>query len=177
MNFGLPLLVFAQLGADAAATFGVAWQLAYALYLVPTGMGQSLVAHSAADPSDVDAAYRKMLTKSLTLVVPAVLVLSAGSWLVLMVFGQHYAETGSLLLALSAFSAIPACVNLAEIAAARVRQHRLGQYGVTLASALIILPAVLGAHAALGLAGRGCGARRRPGHRRRRGAAGLRRRA
>ena len=143
VNFGLPLLVFAELGADSAATFGVAWQLAYALYLVPTGMGQSLVAHSAADPSDVDAAYRTMLTKSLTLVVPAVLVLSAGSWLVLMVFGKHYAETGSLLLALSVFSAIPACVNLAEIAAARVRQHRLGQYGVTLASALITIPAVL----------------------------------
>ena len=71
VNFGLPLLVFAELGADSAATFGVAWQLAYALYLVPTGMGQSLVAHSAADPSDVDAAYRQMLTKSLTLVVPA----------------------------------------------------------------------------------------------------------
>ena len=83
-----------------------------------------------------------MLTKSLTLVVPAVLVLSAGSWLVLMVFGRHYAETGSALLALSAFSAIPACVNLAEIAAARVRQHRIGQYGVTLASALIVVPAV-----------------------------------
>ena len=59
VNFGLPLLVFAELGADSAATFGVAWQLAYALYLVPTGMGQSLVAHSAADPSDVDAAYRR----------------------------------------------------------------------------------------------------------------------
>ena len=142
VNFGLPLLVFAELGADSAATFGVAWQLAYALYLVPTGMGQSLVAHSAADPSAVDAAYRKMLSKSLTLVVPAVLVLSAGSWLILSVFGRHYAETGSLLLVLSAFSAIPACVNLAEIAAARVRHNRIGQYGVTLASALIVLPAV-----------------------------------
>jgi O-antigen/teichoic acid export membrane protein len=143
VNFGLPLLVFAALGADSAATFGVAWQLAYALYLVPTGMGQSLVAHSAADPTDVDAAYRTMLTKSLTLVVPAVLVLSAGAWLVLMVFGEHYADTGSLLLALSAFSAVPACVNLAEVAAARVRHHRRGQYGVTLASTLITIPAVL----------------------------------
>ncbi len=142
VNFGLPLLVFAQLGADSAATFGVSWQLAYALYLVPTGMGQSLVAHSAAYPSEVDAGYRKMLTTSLTLVVPAVLVLSAGAWPLLMVFGAHYAETGSVLLALSAFSAIPMCVNLAEVAAARVRQHRFGQYGVTLASALITLPAV-----------------------------------
>ena len=155
VNFGLPLVVFARLGADAAATFGVAWQLAYALYLVPTGMGQSLVAHSAADPSGTDAAYRKMLTKSLTLVVPAVLVLSAGSYLILLVFGRHYAETGSLLLALSAFSAVPACVNLAEIAAARVRQHRIGQYGVTLALALIVLPAAWVLMPLWGLAGVG----------------------
>jgi O-antigen/teichoic acid export membrane protein len=142
VNFGLPLLVFSRLGADAAATFGVSWQLAYALYLVPTGMGQSLVAHVAADPSELDAAHRQMLTKCLTLVVPAVLVLAAGSWLVLMVFGPHYAATGSLLLALAAFSAIPACVNLSAVAAARVSQNRVGQFAVTLAIAVIVIPAV-----------------------------------
>jgi O-antigen/teichoic acid export membrane protein len=142
VNFGLPLLVFSQLGADSAATFGVTWQLAYALYLVPTGMGQSLVAHAAADPSELDAAHRQMLTKCLTLVVPAVLVLAAGSWLILMVFGPHYAATGSLLLALAAFSAIPACVNLAAVAAARVSQNRVGQFAVTLAIAVIVIPAV-----------------------------------
>ena len=142
VNFGLPLLVFSRLGADSAATFGVTWQLAYALYLVPTGMGQSLVAHVAADPSELEAAHRQMLTKCLTLVVPAVLVLAAGSWLILMVFGPHYAATGSLLLALAAFSAIPACVNLSAVAAARVSQNRVGQFAVTLAIAVVVIPAV-----------------------------------
>jgi O-antigen/teichoic acid export membrane protein len=142
VNFGLPLLVFSRLGADSAATFGVTWQLAYALYLVPTGMGQSLVAHAAADPSELDAAHRQMLVKSLTLVVPAALVLSAGSWLILMVFGEHYASTGSVLLGLAALSAVPACVNLAAVAAARVRQYRVGQFAVTLALAVIVIPAV-----------------------------------
>jgi O-antigen/teichoic acid export membrane protein len=143
VNFGLPLLVFSRLGADAAATFGVTWQLAYALYLVPTGMGQSLVAHAAADPSELGAAHRQMLTKSLTLVVPAVVVLAAGSWLILIVlFGAHYASTGSMLLALAALSAVPACVNLAGVAAARVSQRRVGQFGITLALAVIVIPAV-----------------------------------
>ncbi len=142
VNFGLPLLVFSRLGADAAATFGVTWQLAYALYLVPTGMGQSLVAHAAADPSELGAAHRQMLVKSLTLVVPAVLVLAAGSWLILMVFGEHYASTGSVLLGLGALSAVPACVNLAAVAEARVRQYRVGQFAVTLALAVIVIPAV-----------------------------------
>lgn len=142
VNFGLPLVVFTRLGADAAATFGVTWQLAYALYLVPVGMGQSLVAHVAADPSELEAAHRQMLVKCLTLVVPAVVVLAAASWLVLMVFGPHYAATGSLLLALAALSAIPACVNLAAVAAARVSQNRVGQFAVTLALAVIVIPAV-----------------------------------
>jgi O-antigen/teichoic acid export membrane protein len=95
----------------------------------------------AADPSDLDAAHRQMLTKCLTLVVPAVLVLAAASWLVLMVFGPHYAATGSVLLALAALSAIPACVNLAAVAAARVSQNRVGQFAVTLAVAVIVIPA------------------------------------
>jgi O-antigen/teichoic acid export membrane protein len=155
VNFGLPLLVFSQLGADSAATFGVTWQLAYALYLVPTGMGQSLVAHVAADPSELEAAHRQMLVKCLTLVVPAVLVLAAGSWLILMVFGPHYAATGSLLLALAAFSAIPACVNLAAVAAARVSQNRVGQFAVTLAIAVIVIPAVWVLMPLWGLAGVG----------------------
>lgn len=142
VNFGLPLLVFSRLGADAAATFGVTWQLAYALYLVPTGMGQSLVAHVAADPSELGAAHHQMLTKSLTLVVPAAVVLGAGSWPILMIFGEHYASTGSVLLALAALSAVPACVNLAGVAAARVSQQRVGQFGITLAIAVIVIPAV-----------------------------------
>jgi O-antigen/teichoic acid export membrane protein len=142
VNFGLPLLVFSRLGADSAATFNVTWQLAYALYLVPTGMGQSLVAHVASDPSELNAAHRQMLTKCLTLVVPAVVVLSAGSWLILRVlFGEHYAATGSLLLSLAALSAVPACVNLAAVAAARVSQQRVGQFGITLALAVIVIPA------------------------------------
>jgi hypothetical protein len=49
--FGLPVVVLARLGAEAAATFGIAWTIAYALHLVPHGMGQSMVAHLAADPA------------------------------------------------------------------------------------------------------------------------------
>ncbi|MDT7579223.1 MAG: hypothetical protein QOK35_487 [Pseudonocardiales bacterium] len=141
VNFGLPLLVFSRLGADAAATFGVTWQIAYALYLVPIGMGQSLVAHVAAEPSELGPAHRQMLIKSLTLVVPAAFVLGTGSWLILMVFGKHYASTGSVLLALAALSAVPASVNLAGVAAARVSQQRVGQFGITLAIAVIVIPA------------------------------------
>src|SRR5690606_39000013 len=71
--FGLPLVVLARLGAAAAAVYGVVWQIAYAFYLVVNGMGQSLVAHVAADPQQLDAARRGMIGKAMLLLVPGVL--------------------------------------------------------------------------------------------------------
>jgi O-antigen/teichoic acid export membrane protein len=60
VEFGLPLLVLVTLGAEQAATFGVAWAIAYGLYLVSHGMGQSLVgrARRAGRPGSVPAGAR-----------------------------------------------------------------------------------------------------------------------
>jgi O-antigen/teichoic acid export membrane protein len=140
VNFGLPLLVLARLDADAAATFGVAWAIAFALYLVANGMGQSMVAHVSADPAGLDEAYRSMVRKALTLLVPAVIVIVPGAGLILSVFGQHYAATGTSLLALSALSAVPNVVSIATINAARVRQRRIVQFGVPALVAVIVIP-------------------------------------
>jgi O-antigen/teichoic acid export membrane protein len=140
VNFGLPLLVLARLGADAAATFGVAWAIAFALYLVSNGMGQSLLAHVSADPEGLDAAYRGMVRKALTLIVPAVIVIVPGAGLILSIFGEHYAETGTMLLTLSALSAIPNVVSIATVNAARVRQRRIIQFGVPAMIAVIVIP-------------------------------------
>lgn len=120
--FGLQLVVLARLGPEAAATYGVAWQIGNALYLVATGMGQSLVAHVAADPSRLQAARDGMVTKALTLIVPVVIVVSPASYLVLSVFGSTYAETGSELLVLLLVSAVPNVVTAAAVWAARVRR-------------------------------------------------------
>jgi O-antigen/teichoic acid export membrane protein len=55
---GLPVLVLNRLGAEAAAAYNMVWQFGVALYMVPSGMGQSMIAHSAADPASVDKAHR-----------------------------------------------------------------------------------------------------------------------
>jgi O-antigen/teichoic acid export membrane protein len=44
--FGLPLIVIALTDAASAAVYGMAWQITYALYLVASGMGKSMVAAS-----------------------------------------------------------------------------------------------------------------------------------
>jgi O-antigen/teichoic acid export membrane protein len=128
--FGLPLVVLARLGPGAAAVYGIAWQIAYALYLVVNGMGQSLVAHVAADPHRLEAARRSMVHKALALLVPAVVVIAVGAYPLLSLFGPAYAENGSVLLVLLVLSAIPNVVTWSTVWAARVRRDGRVLFGL-----------------------------------------------
>ncbi len=134
--FGLPVVVLTRLGPEAAATFGIAWTIAYALFLVPHGMGQAVVAHLAADPGGLVAARRGMVLRAYTLLVPAVLVLAFVARPLLAVFGSHYAATGVAVLVLAALAALPDVVVRAAVAAARVQRR---------AAVLVGLPAALAA--------------------------------
>jgi O-antigen/teichoic acid export membrane protein len=120
--FGLPLVVLARLGPEAAAVYGITWQIAYAFYLVVNGMGQSLVAHVAADPDRLETARRSMIGKAMLLLVPAVLVCAVVAYPLLSLFGPLYADEGGLLLALLALSAIPNVITWSTVWAARVRR-------------------------------------------------------
>jgi O-antigen/teichoic acid export membrane protein len=127
---GLPVLVLARLGPEAAAAYNMVWQFGLALYMVPSGMGQSMIAHNAADPANVDKARRETVRRGLMLVAPVALVLALGAPLVLALFGPHYAATGAGALALVALSAIPNVITAATTSTARVRQRRGVQFGV-----------------------------------------------
>jgi O-antigen/teichoic acid export membrane protein len=155
VEFGLPLLVLVTLGAEQAATFGVTWAIAYGLYLVSHGMGQSLVAHVAADPAALDAARRSTVTRSLALILPAALVIVPGAGLILSIFGAHYAATGTTLLALASLSAVPNVIVTAALFGARVRQQRAVLLGVPVAVAVLVIPAALVLMPVLGLTGVG----------------------
>jgi O-antigen/teichoic acid export membrane protein len=137
--FGLPLVVLARLGPEAAAVYGIAWQIAYALYLVVNGMGQSLVAHVAADPDRLKSARRGMICKAMALLVPAVLVIVVGAYPLLSLFGSHYADEGSLLLALLALSAIPNVVTWSTVWSARVRRDGRILFGLPAAIATAVI--------------------------------------
>jgi O-antigen/teichoic acid export membrane protein len=155
VEFGLPLLVLVTLGAEQAATFGVAWAIAYGLYLVSHGMGQSLVAHVAADPGALDAARRSTVTRSLALILPAAVVIVPGAGLILSIFGAHYAATGTTLLALSSLSAVPNVIVTAALFGARVQQQRAVLLGVPVAVAVLVIPLALVLMPTLGLTGVG----------------------
>jgi len=138
--FGLPVLVLARLGAEAAAVYGIVWTIAQTLYTVSSSMGQSMVAHSsAADPSAVEAARRAMVRRAFTLVAPAAVVLAVASYRVLSVFGVQYAREGSLTLVLLALSAVPNVVTASTVNAARVRQRMGVLFGVPAAVAILVI--------------------------------------
>ncbi len=149
----IPALVLARLGADDAAVYGIVWTIVIALYLVPSGMGQSMIAHTAGDPDRVDAARRAMVRRSLRLVVPAAGVLAAGAYPVLRLFGEHYAQRGAWTLALAALSAIPQVVTAATVAAARVQQRRWVLVAVPGSIAVAVLAGAWLLTPVLGIAG------------------------
>jgi len=147
--FGLPLVVIARLGPEGAAVYNMVWQIGYALYLVANGMGQSLVAHAAADPSRLDAARDGMVSKALTLIVPTVIVVSPCAYLVLSVFGTTYADVGAPLLVLLLVSAVPNTVTAAAVWAARVRRDARVLFGLpagistaVIAGSWVLMPAM-----------------------------------
>ncbi|HWD06304.1 MAG TPA: phosphotransferase [Amycolatopsis sp.] len=138
----LPVLVLGVLGARTTAVFAMTWTIAYALYLVPAAMGQSLVAHAAAGTDSVAAARSGVERRSLLLLTPAVVVLIvAGPW-ILRLLGPGYAGSGHWVLALMAASALPNVIVAAEVSQARVLR-RVGVVAALLAalSALVLASA------------------------------------
>lgn len=137
--FGTPLLVLARLGAAAAAAYAVVWTITQTLYLVSSGLSQSMVAHSATDLDGLDAARRAMVRRALMLVVPAAAVLVAGAPLILSLFGRHYAEYGSGALRWTALSAIPNVITASTVGAARVRRRMGVLFGVPAGVSVIVI--------------------------------------
>lgn len=146
---GMTVFVGARLGGEQAAVWNIVWQIGLSLFLVASGMGQSMIAHGAADPGRVDSARRAMVTRSLTLIVPAVCVLVVTAPWVLQVFGQQYRDAGAATLGLVALAAVPNVVVSAAMSAARVRRRPGLQFaipasvaGIVIVTAWVLMPSL-----------------------------------
>lgn len=134
----LPVLVLSGLGATATAVFSMVWTIAYALYLVPAGMGQSLVAHASVDGTRLDVGSRGVVRRSLLLLTPAVALLLVAAPLVLRILGPDYV-VGSWALRFAALSALPNVITACAVSTARVQRRMVRVVGVLAAiSALVI---------------------------------------
>ncbi len=119
----VPLLILERLGASASAHFYLAWNIAYALYLVSVNMGMALVAEGSRDEANLDLYSYQTLKQILRLVVPSALLIVAGAPLILRLYGESYADGGSALLRLLSLSAIPYAFVFVYISVARVRRR------------------------------------------------------
>ena len=137
--YGLPLLILARLDAPDAATYQIVWTMTMAVYLVATGMTQSMVAHAATDPASANEARRATTKRVLILTVPAVAVLTLGAYPILAIFGEHYSSTGTGALVFAALSALPNVVTASALAAARVQRRMRVLLGVPAAIAIIVI--------------------------------------
>lgn len=121
----LPIIVTERLGATATAYFYLPWTVAYSLYLVSFNMGMSLIAEGSTDPTKLDTYSYRLFVQMARLLVPAVIVLVVGAPYILRLFGQTYAEEGTLLLRLLSLSALPEIIIAVATSVLRV-QRRIG---------------------------------------------------
>ncbi len=120
---GLPLLVVASAGAAQNAYFWVAWNVAYALYLVSTNMGYSMVVESAKDQGAVATNLFRVVRRLLPVLVGAVALLVVGAPDILRLFGAPYASHGATVLRILALSAIPNLLTCSVSNVARARRR------------------------------------------------------
>ena len=136
----VPLFILNIVGTSANASFSLAWSMAYALYLVSVGMGQSLVAEAAANPTKTGSLCRQAWLHTMRLTLPLAVLMVVGAPLILQVFGSHYRQTATPVLRLLALSAVPNVATALAVSVARARQQMLRVFTIVAGiSALVLL--------------------------------------
>jgi O-antigen/teichoic acid export membrane protein len=103
----LPLMILAQAGPVANAYFFLPWTICSALYLVSQNMGMSLIAEAANEEEKLTEYSFGTLVQTAGLLLPVVALIVLGAPYILGLFGEGYADEGTMLLRLLALSAIP----------------------------------------------------------------------
>ncbi|MFD4458835.1 glycosyltransferase [Nocardia sp. NPDC058480] len=120
----LPILVLHALGPVPTAYFSIAWAIANVIHLINVNFGTSLVAESAADPSQLARNVHQILVHGAKLVLPIVAAVFVLAPVVLAIFGSEY-RAGADVLRVLAFAAVPGLLVSTAISSARAHR-RLG---------------------------------------------------
>jgi O-antigen/teichoic acid export membrane protein len=121
----LPLLVVARAGAEANASYYLAEQLGYALFLVSSNITDALVAEGARPGAELPGLVRRSSTQIALLMLPGILVLGLFAPQFMGMFGAGYRADGTDVLRLLVLASIPNAVTTVLVAIAHVRR-RLG---------------------------------------------------
>ena len=118
----LPIIVAAEVGPRQTAYFYIPWTIATGLQLVVVSMTTSLTVEVAFDESKLRAYCRSVTLQTMRIVVPVVVLLTAGAHYVLLAFGSAYASEGASCTRLLALATIPNVFVMLGVSVARL-QH------------------------------------------------------
>ncbi len=121
-----PLLVLSLLGAEANASFYVSWMIANIIFIIPTSLSSTLLAHYANQNGFSRNDFWRLMIFTLLILVPLVTVAIISSGHLLGVFGRQYLDTGLFLLLLLLISAFPYTINTFIIVDFRIRENNQG---------------------------------------------------
>jgi len=107
----LPLVVLHNLGSAQAGYFYLTFQIANLMYGISYSAGEALFAEGSFDDSGIMSLVKRSAFLLMAIQSVGVLVLAAGSWLILAAFGREYAEHGERLLQILGVGAIAVALN------------------------------------------------------------------
>jgi O-antigen/teichoic acid export membrane protein len=153
----LPVLVSLTVGQNATGAFYLAWMLSAFLRVIPIHLATVLFAVASENIQGLAPKLRFSLRTSMLIGIPAVLVLSAGSPLILSLFGAKYASTGTISLILLSLGYLPTVPKVFYIAVCRATGSITRAANIlTLTAILELAGAIIGGKEA-GLTGFGVG--------------------
>jgi O-antigen/teichoic acid export membrane protein len=151
----LPLLIVATLGAQANADFYVAYVVIAALDLVSVNLATSLLVEGAHDERRLTEYTRRILRRSVQLLLPAVLAIELGAPWFTRLLGHDYADGSTTLLRILALASLARMVNIVYMATMRVQRH-VGRVVATQAAiSALVLSLVLALGPSMGVDGVG----------------------
>jgi O-antigen/teichoic acid export membrane protein len=124
-DLAMPILVVSLLSASANASFYIAWMIAGFLVMVPLSLSMVAYAIASVDADGLSRRFRFTFAISLGFGLLANLVLVPAASPILQIFGQSYADQGTLPLHILALGVFPLTFKTHYVAIHRV-ERRLG---------------------------------------------------
>lgn len=109
--FVLPLIILNRLGAEEAAFYYIAMQIAGILFIIPSAVNQSLFAEGSQEEGKTKTHLINSLKFNFMLLIPLILLIIIFGGYVLQIFGKHYSENALTFLQILAVSGLFIGIN------------------------------------------------------------------
>jgi O-antigen/teichoic acid export membrane protein len=135
----LPILIVNVMSEETSAHFYMAWMCGTIISIVTGSTCASLIADIAHNQEKLQSQLLKAIKFIMMILVPAIVLLLLFGNLLLRQFGPSYAEAGTTLLQLLAFSSLFVMINSLYISLKRIEKKVIPIIGILVFEALITL--------------------------------------